>query len=129
MSPLLIKAIGVVIFLALGWLSRRPLGRFGRFMFSERGPRTDTAEMSRPELFASGRWFLGLGVVFLSASFAVILLSGDAASESAPILVAFVFLMFPGLMGLGAGLYLILRGFVRSAEPIEPDSQASITPQ
>jgi len=129
MSPILIKAIGVVIILALGWLSRRPLGRFGRFMFSDRGPRTDTAEMSRGELFQSGRWFLGLGAAFLSASVALFVLFGSSFSESAPILYIFFVLMFPGFMGVGAGLYLVFRGFVRSDEPLEPGSQESITPR
>ena len=85
--------------------------------------------MSRQELFQSGRWFMGIGLVLLAVYALMVAISGNAISESALLLYLLFFLSFPGLMGLGGGLYLLVRGFFRQPEPSSPDVHQPITPK
>jgi hypothetical protein len=129
MTPLLVKIIFGILTAAVTWLFRHPTGRVARRMFSLHGPRTDVAAMNRQELFQSGRWFFGIGVLLLAAYAASVFLAGNAIAESAPLLFLLFFLSFPGLMGIGGGLYLFVRGLARPSAPEAGDSRSPITPR
>jgi hypothetical protein len=129
MTFVIAKIAVLILGVALGWLGRRSLGRTARFLFSAHGPRTDVSRMSRQELFQSGRWFMGIGLVLLAAYALMVTISGNAISESALLLYLLFLLSFPGLMGLGGGLYLLVRGFFRRPEASSPDVNQPITPK
>jgi hypothetical protein len=117
MTFVFLKIGAWILVLVILWLARRLPLHLVRLLFSDRGPRTDVAFMNRRELFQSGGWFLGLGSLLLAAAASVMIVSGNAFSESAPLLYLFFVLMFPGFMGLGGGIYLCFRGLIRRPTP------------
>ena len=111
------------------WLARRPASRAFRLLCAPHGPRTDVSAMNRHQLFQSGGAFLAVGAAFLLAGCFEVVTLRNSMDESVPLMTLFVFLMFPGLMGIGGGLYLLVRGVFRYPAPEPPNPRSPIEPR
>jgi drug/metabolite transporter (DMT)-like permease len=92
--------VGALVVLSW-WAAGRGDSRFARLLLSDRGPSAERAP----------RAFLTVGAVMavLLAVLLYSLVSVKAGAIQTALLVLMPFLMFPAAMGLGGGLYLLLR--------------------
>ena len=83
------------------WAAGRGDSRFARWLLLDRGPSAERAPWA----------FLKFGAVMtvLLAILLYVLVSVKASAMQTALLVLIPFLMFPAAMGLGGGLYLLLR--------------------
>jgi hypothetical protein len=88
------------------------------FTFPQYGPRMDTKNMSRRELFRSGFHFLALGIIPLLTIIILGLLEANSnfISEQIYMAIGFASVIFLLMCILGGG-YMVLRGVFRREKP------------
>jgi len=110
--------VQLIVDLLLHLLVRRvrlhPDTRLGRYLLQKHGPRQDVPQMTRLERLKSALAFFLWGVVCggLFVALGVMLPALGISRDSAAVFVGVWFLGIFTLMGIGGGLYLLVRALV-----------------
>ena len=104
--------------LALGYLSKsRPNSKATRWLFGSVGPRTDTKDMTEPELFGASRYFITNAAYFALIFIAIIKYANPFASPAPAhvgLLLFFLYLsMFLSLLGMLGFIACFSAGMMR----------------
>jgi hypothetical protein len=112
----------VLVILVLGsltalaeWAHRHPESKWAWLLLKRRGARLDVAIDSRSEGLAAARAFLKFGLLAL-VILAVIFVAMDAVTSSwahTALVYIMPFPLFGAAMGIGGGLYLLVRSVAR----------------